>query len=131
MDPVVVPGSSDDAPPTRAPAPASSRSTSHAAKQGGLSSLSYGLRVAWHQLRPFIPFFLISCMILALVYLMQAIIFGGPFKDPMFFVKFNQRWPRPAPDRQGPPALDKVLADVPSSYLDNAIAEQHRNNETI
>lgn len=95
MDSVVVPSSPDDTSATGAPAPASSRSTSHTAKQGGLSSLTYGLRVAWHHLRPFIPFFLISGMILALVYLMQAIIYGGPFKDPLFFVKFNERWPRP------------------------------------
>lgn len=114
MDSIVVPASSDNAAPTRVPVPASSRSTSHTAKQGGLSGLSYGLRVAWHHLRPFIPFFLISCMILALVYLMQAIIFGGPFKDPLFFVKFNERWPRPAPDRLDPPAPSKVLGNVPS-----------------
>ncbi|TKS72340.1 BTB/POZ domain-containing protein 18 [Collichthys lucidus] len=30
-------------------------------------------------------------MVVALVYLMQAIIYGGPFKDPFFFVKFNER----------------------------------------
>lgn len=131
MDSVVVPGSSDDTAATRAPAPASSRSTTHTAKQGGLSSLSYGLRVAWLHLRPFIPFFLISGMILALVYLMQAIIFGGPFKDPLFFVKFNERWPRPAPDKQDPSGPAKVLGNVPSSYLDKMIVEQHRNNETI
>lgn len=115
MDSVVVPGSSDDASTARAPAPASSRSTSHTAKQGGLSGLSYGIRVAWHHLRPFIPFFLISFMILVLVYLMQAIIYGGPFKDPLFFVKFNERWPRPVPDKQGPPAQTTVLGNVPSS----------------
>lgn len=131
MDSVVVPGSSDDTAATRAPAPASSRSTTHTAKQGGLSSLSYGLRVAWLHLRPFIPFFLISGMILALVYLMQAIIFGGPFKDPLFFVKFNERWPRPAPDKQDPSGPAKMLGNVPSSYLDKMIVEQHRNNETI
>lgn len=114
MDSVVVPGLADDASPTCAAAPASSRSTSHTAKQGRLSELSYGFRVAWHHLRPFIPFVLISCMILALVYLMQAIIYGGPFKDPLFFVKFNERWPRPAPDKLDPPAPTKVLGNVPS-----------------
>lgn len=114
MDCVVVPGPSDDTSAARAPAPASSRSTTHAAQQGGLSSLSYGLRLAWHHLRPFIPFFLISGMVLALVYLMQAIIFGGPFKDPLFFVKFNERWPRPAPDKQDPPGPAKAPGNVPS-----------------
>lgn len=131
MDSVAVSGSSDDTSATGAPAPASSRSTSHTAKQGGLSSLTYGLRVAWHHLRPFIPFFLISGMILALVYLMQAIIYGGPFKDPLFFVKFNERWPRPTPDNQDPPGSAKVLGNVPSPYLEKAIVEQYRNNETI
>lgn len=131
MDSVAVPGSSDDTAATRAPAPASSRSTSHTAKQGGLSSLGYGLRVAWYHLRPFIPFFLISGMILALVYLMQAIIYGGPFKDPLFFVKFHERWPRPAPDQQEPSGPAKVLGNVPSPYLEKMIVEQHRDNETI
>lgn len=131
MDSVVVPGSSDDTAAARAPAPASSRSTTHTAKQGGLSSLSYGLRVAWLHLRPFIPFFLISGMIVALIYLMQAIIYGGPFKDPLFFVKFDERWPRPAPDKQDPSGPAEVLGNVTSSYLDKMVVEQHRNNETI
>lgn len=131
VDSVVVPGPSDDTSAASAPPPASSRSTTHAAKQGGLSSLSYGLRLAWHHLRPFIPFFLIIGMVLALVYLMQAIIFGGPFKDPLFFVKFNERWPRPAPDQQDPPGPAKVPGNVPSPTWRKWLIEEHRNDETI
>lgn len=75
----------------------SGRHTTHTGKQGGLSGLGYGVGVAWTHLRPFIPFFLISCLVVALIYLLNTIVYGGPFTDPLFFVKFNQRWPRPDP----------------------------------
>lgn len=119
---------SDDEASDRTPVPDSTRHTSHTGKQSGLSGLAYGLGVAWHHLRPFIPFFLIIFMVVALVYLMQAIIFGGPFKDPLFFVKFNERWPRPALNRQDPPI--KVFSPVPSSF-EEMLADLHRDNETM
>lgn len=118
---------SDDESPDRTPAPDSSRHTSHTGKQSGISSMGYGCMVAWHHLRPFIPFFLISFMVVALVYLMQAIIYGGPFKDPFFFVKFNERWPRPTP---GSPTPTKVFSPIPSSSFEQVLVELHRDNET-
>ena len=125
------PSSSDDESPGRTPVPDSSRHTSHAGKQSRLGGLGYGIGVAWDHLRPFIPFFLISFMVVALVYLMQAIIFGGPFKDPHFFVKFNERWPRPAPDPQDSPAPTKFFSPVPSSSFEQFLVELNRENETM
>lgn len=104
--------------------PDSSRRTTHTGMQDGLGGLGYGFLVAWHHLRPFIPFFLISFMVVALVYLMQAIIFGGPFKDPLFFVKFNQRWPRPTLAQQDPTVSS-------SSSIEQVLVELHRDNETM
>lgn len=71
----------------------SSRRTTHYHNEGGLG---YILGVAWTHFRPFMPFFLISCLVVALVYLLQEIAYGGPFTDPQFFSKFEQRWPPPA-----------------------------------
>lgn len=71
----------------------SSRRTTHYHNKGGLG---YILGEAWTHFRPFMPFFLISCLVVALVYLLQAIVYGGPFTDPQFFSKFDQRWPPPA-----------------------------------
>ncbi|KAK1904310.1 Zinc finger protein 469 [Dissostichus eleginoides] len=95
---------SDGESPDRTLAPDSSRHTSHTGKQTQLGGLGYGVMVAWDHLRPFIPFFLISFMVVALVYLMQAIIFGGPFKDPF---------------------------PVPSSSFEQVLFESHRDNETM
>lgn len=135
MDSLSVPSpsssNSDDESPDRTPVPDSSRHTSHTGKQNGFSGLAYGLGVAWHHLRPFIPFFLISFMVVALVYLMQAIIYGGPFKDPLFFVKFNERWPQPTPDIQDSPTPTKVFSPVPSSSFEQVLANLHRDNETM
>lgn len=133
MDMLRVPGqsssNSDDEYHDCTPAPDSSRHTSHTGHQGGLSGLSYGFMVGWHHLRPFIPFFLISFMVVALVYLMQAIVYGGPFKDPLFFVKFNERWPRPAPLS---PTPTKALVGVSSSSsVEQLLVELHRDNETM
>lgn len=122
---------SDDERPDRTPVPDSSRHTTHTGRQSGLCGLGYGVGVAWHHLRPFIPFFLISFMVVALVYLMQAIIFGGPFKDPLFFVKFNERWPRPALGRQDSPTPAEVFSPVPSSSFEQVLVELHRDNETM
>ena len=135
MDSLDVPGqsnsNSDDESPGRTPVPDSSRHTSHTGKQTRFGGLGYGLLVAWHHLRPFIPFFLISFMVVALVYLMQAIIYGGPFKDPLFFVKFNERWPRPTPPRQDSPTPAEVFSPVPSSSFEQVLVELHADNETI
>lgn len=132
MDTLGVPGpsssNSDDRSPDRTPAPDSSRHTSHTGQQSGLG---YGLRVAWHHLRPFIPFILISSMVVALIYLMQAIIFGGPFKDPLFFVKFYERWPRPTPGRQDSPSPTKFFSPVPSSSFEQFLVELHGDNDTM
>lgn len=122
---------SDDGSHDCTPVPDSSRHTSHTGKQSRLGGLGYGVCVAWHHLRPFIPFFLISFMVVALVYLMQAIIFGGPFKDPLFFVKFNERWPRPAPVQEDSPADTEVFSKAPSSSLKQILFELQRNNETM
>jgi hypothetical protein len=73
---------------------ASVRRTTHTGKQSGLA---YGLAVVLHHLRPFIPFVIISILVVVLIYLLQTIIYGGPFTDPYFFVKFDQRWPRRDP----------------------------------
>ena len=113
------------------PAPDTSRQTSHTGNQDGLSGLGYGLGVAWHHLRPFLPFFLISFMVVALVYLMQAIIYGGPFKDPLFFVKFDERWPRPTPPEQDPPSPTKVFRPVSSPSFEQILADLLRVNETV
>lgn len=113
-----------------APAPDSSRHTTHAGNQGGLSSLGYGFGVAWHHLRPFLPFFLICFMVVALVYLMQAIIYGGPFKDPLFFVKFYERWPRPTPRPQYYPSPAKVFSTVPSPSFVQVLTGLLRVNDT-
>lgn len=135
MDSLSVPSpsssNSDDESPDRTPVPDSSRHTSHTGKQSGFSGLTYGLGVAWHHLRPFIPFFLISFMVVALVYLMQAIIYGGPFKDPLFFVKFNERWPRPTPDQQDSPTPTKVFSPVSSSSFEQILGSLHRDNDTM
>lgn len=112
-----------------APAPDSSRHTTHTGHQSGLSSLSYGVGVAWHHLRPFLPFFLISFMVVALVYLMQAIIYGGPFKDPLFFVKFYERWPRPTPPQESP-SPTKVFTTVPSPSFVQVLNGVLRLNDT-
>lgn len=133
MDSLGVPGLSsanvDDESHDRTPVPDSSRHTSHTGRQSGLSGLGYGFMVGWNHLRPFIPFFLISFMVVALVYLMKNIVYGGPFKDPLFFVKFNQRWPRPAPN---PPSPTKALvAAASSSSFDELLLELHGDNETI
>ncbi|KAF3693922.1 hypothetical protein EXN66_Car009598 [Channa argus] len=135
MDSLSVPSpsssNSDAESPDRTPVPDSTRHTSHTGKQSGLSGVVYGLGVAWHHLRPFIPFFLISFMVVALVYLMQAIIFGGPFKDPLFFAKFNERWPRPTPSRLDSSTLNKISSPVPSSSFEQVLADLHRDNETM
>ncbi|KAG7517595.1 hypothetical protein JOB18_012676 [Solea senegalensis] len=134
MDSLGVPSqssaNSDDESPDRTPVPDSSRHTSHAGRQNGFGSLGYGLSLAWHHLRPFIPFFLISFMVVALIYLMQAIIFGGPFKDPLFFVKFNERWPRPAPQQQDPPTPTQIFSPL-SSSLKQVVADLQGDNETL
>ncbi|GAA6075859.1 smoothelin-like protein 1 [Tachysurus ichikawai] len=72
----------------------SSRRTSHYNNNGGLG---YIFGEAWDHFRPFLPFFLISCLVVVLVYLLQTIVYGGPFTDPQFFSKFDQRWPPPDP----------------------------------
>lgn len=135
MDSLSVPSpsssNSDGESPDRTPVPDSSRHTSHTGKQSRFSGLAYGLGVAWHHLRPFIPFFLISFMVVALVYLMQAIIYGGPFKDPLFFVKFNERWPQPTPDRQDSPTPTKVFSPAPSTSFEQVLTNLHRDNETM
>lgn len=135
MDSLSVPGpsfsKSDNEFPECTPDPDSSRRTSHTGKQSGLSGLGYGLGVAWGHLRPFIPFFLISLMVVAIVYLMQAIIYGGPFKDPLFFVKFNKRWPRPTQNWQDSPNPTKTLIPVPSSSFVQILVELHRDNKTV
>lgn len=74
------------------PPSSTSRKTTHYRDHGGLS---YGLGVVWTHLRPFLPFFLVSSLVVALVYLLQAIVYGGPFTDPLFFSKFEKRWPPP------------------------------------
>lgn len=134
MDILSVPGPSssnmDDECPERTPAPESSRHTTHTGAQSSLSGLGYGIRVAWHHLRPFIPFFLISSMVVALVYLMQAIIYGGPFKDPLFFVKFNERWPRPTPPQEDTPAPTKFFGLVPPLSFTEVHVDVHRDNGT-
>lgn len=135
MDSLGVPGPSSFNPDEdyhdRTPVPDSSRHTSHTGNQSGFSGMGYGLCVAWDHLRPFIPFFLISLMVVALVYLMQAIVYGGPFKDPLFFVKFNERWPRPAPDLQNFPVPTKGLGLVSSSSFKQVLVELHGDNETM
>ncbi|KAM3612572.1 uncharacterized protein V6R79_010405 [Siganus canaliculatus] len=120
---------SDDEYPNRTPIPDSSRHTSHTGKES--SGLGYGLSVAWHHLRPFLPFFLISFMVVALVYLMQAIIYGGPFKDPLFFVKFNERWPRPTPNRQDSVAPAEVLSPPAPVSFDQVLIDLRRDNHTM
>lgn len=121
---------SDDESPDSTPAPDSSRHTSHIGNQDGLSGLGYGFRVAWQHLRPFTPFFLISSMVVALIYLMQAIVYGGPFKDPLFFVKFYERWPKPTPDQQDSPSPTKFFSPVPSSSFEQVLDKLLRHNET-
>lgn len=127
------PSDSDNDSSDRTPAPDSSRRTTHTGKQDGLSSLGYGLGEAWQHLRPFIPFFLISFMVVALVYLMQAIIYGGPFKDPLFFVKFNERWPRPTPGREDSPSPSPTegFSTVTSSSLEQILFDLKGDNETM
>ncbi|KAJ0002408.1 hypothetical protein NQD34_007557 [Periophthalmus magnuspinnatus] len=118
MESVEVPGlssSNSDDEGDRTPAPDSSRKTTHTGRQSALCGLGYSCGVAWRHLRPFIPFFLISFMVVALVFLMQHIIYGGPFKDPLFFVKFNERWPRPSLSTQEGQWSTKLFIPVPSS----------------
>lgn len=74
------------------PPSSTSRKTTHYRDHGGLT---YGVGVVWTHLRPFIPFFLVSSLVVALVYLLQTIVYGGPFTDPLFFSKFEKRWPPP------------------------------------
>lgn len=45
--------------------------------------------------KPFLPFFLISGMIAALYFILDAIVHSGPFTDEHFFEKFERRWPKP------------------------------------
>lgn len=97
------------------PAPDSSRHTTHTGRQSSFCGLGYGCGVAWRHSRPFIPFFLISFMVVALVFIMQHIIYGGPFKDPLFFVKFNERWPRPSLNTLDNQVPTKLFIPVPSS----------------
>lgn len=75
------------------PTSLTSRKTTHYRDHGGFG---YGVGVVWTHLRPFLPFFLISCLVVIVVYLLQAIVYGGPFNDPLFFSKFEKRWPPPA-----------------------------------
>ncbi|CAL8355017.1 unnamed protein product [Merluccius merluccius] len=86
------------------------RQTSHTQQSG----LGYGVEVVLHHFRPFIPFVLISILVVVLVYLLQTIIYGGPFVDPHFFVKFNERWPRPDP-QQVLAAPAEPFSPVPST----------------
>ena len=95
----------------------SGRRTAHTGKQGGLTGLGYGVGVVWRHLRPFIPFFLISSLVVALIYLLKNIVYGGPFTDPLFFVKFNQRWPKPDLSRDLSPTL--TLTADPYNYTGN------------
>lgn len=118
---------SDDGSPSRTPLPDSTRRTTHTGKQSGFCGLGYGVRVAYHHLRPFIPFILISILVMSLIYLLQAIIYGGPFKDPLFFVKFYERWPRPSPVQPSP---TDIFSPVPSSSLEHDLSGLHRDNET-
>ncbi|KAF6726722.1 hypothetical protein FQA47_002039 [Oryzias melastigma] len=113
------------------PAPDSTRRTSHTANQSGLGGLGYGIRVAWHHLRPFFPFFLISFMVVAIVYLLQAIIYGGPFKDPLFFVKFDERWPRPTPHQPDSPSPTEVFSPASSLSVEQVFADLLRVNDTV
>lgn len=134
MDTLSVPGpsasNSDNESPEHTPDPDSSRHTTHTGGQSGLGGLGYGIRVAWHHLRPFIPFFLISSMVVALVYLMQAIIYGGPFKDPLFFVKFNERWPRPTPPRVDTMSSTELFGLITPSSFEEVHVDVHRDNGT-
>ncbi|KAH0616950.1 hypothetical protein JD844_028453 [Phrynosoma platyrhinos] len=45
----------------------------------------------WQQLKPFLPFCLISGMVAALFFIIDAIVHSGPFTDKHFFEKFEQR----------------------------------------
>ncbi|KAL4641697.1 hypothetical protein GN956_G10399 [Arapaima gigas] len=81
----------------------SSRRTTHARNQGGLL---YGLGVVWAQLRSFLPFILVSCLVVVLVYVLHTIVYSGPFTDPLFFQKFEQRWPKPSQNLVHDPAKD-------------------------
>ncbi|CAK6971948.1 hypothetical protein F2P81_007983 [Scomber scombrus] len=112
------------------PAPDSSRHTSHTGNQDGFSGLGYGFGVAWDHFRPFVPFILISLMVVGLIYLMQAIIYGGPFKDPLFFVKFYERWPRPALDQQDSPPPTECFTPGPSASFEQVLLNLLRHNET-
>ncbi|KAJ8015581.1 hypothetical protein DPEC_G00027600 [Dallia pectoralis] len=77
--------------------PDSTRRLSHTGNEGALAGLAYEAGIVWAHLRPLIPFFLISAMVVAVIYLIQHIIYSGPFTDPLFFEKFEERWPRPKP----------------------------------
>ncbi|MGH0184752.1 UNVERIFIED_CONTAM: hypothetical protein FKN15_015895 [Acipenser sinensis] len=70
----------------------SSRRPTHAGDRGGCG---YTLWVYWSLLRPFLPFLLISGMVVLLCYTLYSIIHSGPFTDPLFFHKFDRRWPKP------------------------------------
>ena len=114
------PGTPDDQDESRKGSLASVRRTTHTGQQSGLA---YGLGVVLHHLRPFIPFVIISLLVVLLIYLLQIIIYGGPFIDPHFFVKFDQRWPRPDPHR--------ALLAVPSPTVpENHPLDGHTVNET-
>lgn len=88
------------------PPSSTSRKTTHYRDHGGLS---YGMGVVWMHLRPFVPFFLISSLVVVLVYLMQSIVYGGPFSDPLFFSKFEKRWP---PPNQQPTASESESSGI-------------------
>lgn len=98
--------------------PDSSRRTTHTGNQGGLGSLVYEVGVVWDHLRPLIPFFLISAMVVAIIYLIQHIIYSGPFTDPLFFEKFEERWPRPKPHKDAAPS-NPVLYPDPFEHTGN------------
>lgn len=61
--------------------------------------MSASVRDFWHQLKPFLPFCLISGMVVALFFILDAIVHSGPFTDERFFEKFEQRWPNPLAPR--------------------------------
>lgn len=58
------------------------------------------VRECLRHFKPFLPFFLISGMIAALYFILDAIVHSGPFTDEHFFEKFERRWPKPlAPNK--------------------------------
>lgn len=57
--------------------------------------MSISAKQCLKHLKPFLPFFLISGMIAALYFILDAIVHSGPFTDERFFEKFERRWPKP------------------------------------